>query len=181
QGLLWIGFTAFVLAMLALDLGVFHRGEHVVSHREALVWTVVWISLALVFNAFAFLQFGPQRGLEFLTGYVIEYSLSVDNIFVFLLVFRFFAVPASSQHRVLFWGILGALVMRALFILLGAALISRFHWVIYLFGAFLVFTGIRMLFGKDLEVHPESNPVVRLFQRLVPVTSQYDEAHFTIR
>jgi tellurite resistance protein TerC len=179
--LLWIGFTLFVLMMLALDLGVFHRKAHSVGHREALGWVVFWISLAIVFNVWIFLEFGRQRGLEFLAGYIIEYSLSIDNIFVFVVVFRYFAVPAIAQHRALFWGILGALVMRATFILLGAVLIQRFHWIIYIFGAFLIFTGIKMLKGGDVEVHPERNPVVRLFQRFVPVASFYSEARFFLR
>ena len=179
--LLWIGFTVFVLGMLALDLGVFNRKAHEVSHREALLWTLVWIALAVSFNTWIFLRFGRQPGLEFLTGYLIEYSLSIDNLFVFLLVFRYFAVPKQSQHRALFWGILGALVMRAIFILVGAVLLESFHWVIYLFGGFLVFTGIKMLGGAEIEIHPERNPVVRLFQRFVPVTGQYDGARFLVR
>ena len=179
--LLWIGFTAFVLAMLALDLGVFHRKAHAVGHREALIWTLVWVSLAVSFNVWIFLRFGSQLGLEFLTGYLIEYSLSIDNIFVFIIIFRYFSVPAASQHRALFWGILGALIMRAVFILLGAALIENFHWIIYLFGAFLVYTGYKMVNGHDMEVHPERNPIVRLFQRAVPMTSQYEGSHMLVR
>jgi len=179
--LLWIGFTVFVLAMLALDLGVFHRRAHTVSHREAIFWVVVWVSLALLFNAAVFYYFGSQRGLEFLTGYLIEYSLSVDNIFVFIIIFRYFAVPPGAQHRALFWGILGALIMRALFILLGAVLIQNFHWIIYVFGAFLVFTGIKMLRGQEVEVHPERNPVVHVFHRFIPVTRQYHSAKLFIR
>jgi tellurite resistance protein TerC len=179
--LLWIGFTIFVLAMLALDLGVFHRKAHTVGHREALIWTLVWIGLAVAFNAWIYHEFGAQVGLEFLTGYVLEKSLSVDNIFVFVIIFRYFSVPPAIQHRALFWGILGALVMRAIFILLGAALIENFHWIIYLFGGFLLYTGYKMLNGHDLEVHPERNPVVRLFQRLVPITSQYEGSHMLVR
>ena len=179
--LLWIGFTAFVLAMLALDLGVFHRKAHAVGHREALIWTLVWVSLAVSFNVWIFLRFGSQLGLEFLTGYLIEYSLSIDNIFVFIIIFRYFSVPAASQHRALFWGILGALIMRAVFILLGAALIENFHWIIYLFGAFLVYTGYKMVNGHDMEVHPERNPIVRLFQRAIPMTSQYEGSHMLVR
>src|SRR3954467_8555867 len=135
---LWIGFTLFVLAMLALDLGVFHRKQHVVKVREALVWTAVWISLAMLFNVGVYIWFGPDRALEFLTGYLIEKALSVDNVFVFLVIFSSFGVPAKLQHRVLFWGVLGALALRALFIFVGAAALQRFHWVGYLFGAFLV-------------------------------------------
>ena len=178
---LWIGFTVFVLAMLALDLGVFNRKAHVVKKKEALAWVITWITLAGIFNAWIFSHFGSQHGLEFLTGYVIEYSLSVDNLFVFVLVFRYFAVPESAQHRALFWGILGALVMRAFFILIGAVLLETFNWIIYIFGAFLVYTGIKMLRGADVEVHPERNPIVNLFQRFVPVTRQYSGAKFLIR
>lgn len=178
---LWVGFTVAVLVMLALDLGVFHRKAHSVSHREAITWTIVWISLALSFNTWIFFHFGSQHGLEFLTGYLIEYSLSIDNIFVFLLVFRYFAVPSNSQHRVLFWGILGAMLMRAGFILVGAVLISRFSWIIYVFGAFLVFTGYKMLSGGNVEVHPETNPVVKLFRRFVPLTTRYEGSQLTVR
>jgi len=177
---LWIGFTLFVLAMLALDLGVFHRKAHAVGVREALVWTAVWIALALGFNVGIYVWFGVERAFEFLTGYVIEKALSVDNIFVFLVVFAVFAVPAALQHRVLFWGILGALIMRAIFIVLGAALLQRFHWVIYLFGAFLVFTGIKLLVQRAGEVHPERNPLFRLFRRWVPSVPDYRGAHFIV-
>ena len=178
--LLWIGFTLFVLAMLALDLGVFHRKAHAVRVREALVWTAVWISLALLFNLGVYVWFGAERALEFLTGYVIEKALSVDNLFVFLIVFAVFAVPAALQHRVLFWGILGALIMRAMFIVLGAALLQRFHWVIYIFGAFLVFTGIKLLVQRAGEVHPERNPLFRLFRRCIPAVHDYHGGHFTV-
>jgi len=177
---LWIGFTLFVLAMLALDLGVFHRKAHVVGVREALVWTAVWIALALVFNVGVYVWFGAERALEFLTGYVIEKALSVDNIFVFLVVFAVFAVPAALQHRVLFWGILGALIMRAIFIVLGAALLQRFHWVIYIFGAFLVCTGIKLLVQRDGAAHPERNPLFRLFRRCVPSVPDYRGGHFIV-
>jgi len=177
---LWIGFTVFVLAMLALDLGVFHRKAHEVSVKEALTWTGVWVSLALVFNVGVYFWFGSERALEFLTGYVLEKALSVDNIFVFIVVFSAFAVPAKLQHRVLFWGILGALVMRAIFIVVGAALLHRFHWVIYIFGAFLVFTGVKLLLQRGEEVHPERNPLFRLFRRLVPSVSDYREGAFTV-
>lgn len=177
---LWVGFTVFVLGMLALDLGVFHRKAHEVSVREALGWTAVWISLALVFNLGVYVWFGSERALEFLTGYVIEKALSVDNIFVFIVVFSVFAVPAKLQHRVLFWGILGALVMRAIFIVLGAALLQRFHWVIYVFGAFLVFTGIKLLLHRGDEVHPERNPLFKLFRRLVPSVGDFRDGRFTV-
>jgi TerC family integral membrane protein len=188
---LWAGFVLVVLALLALDLGVFHRKAHAVSTREAAIWTVVWVALALLFNGTIYLFWGwmmpgststnSEAALEFLTGYLIEYSLSVDNIFVFVLIFSFFRVPAAYQHRVLFWGILGALVMRATLILAGTALIEQFHWVIYLFGAFLVFTGIRMAFQKDEELHPDDNPLIKLFRRLMPVTSSYEGQRFFIR
>jgi len=177
---LWVGFLIFVLAMLALDLGVFHRKAHVVRVREALGWTGVWIALALAFNAAVYFWFGRERALEFLTGYVIEKALSVDNIFVFIVIFGAFGVPAKLQHRVLFWGILGALVMRAIFILIGAALLSRFHWIAYVFGAFLIYTGIKLLFEREVEVHPERNRLFRWFQRVVPSVSDYRDGHFTV-
>jgi tellurite resistance protein TerC len=174
----WIAFNGFVLAMLALDLGVFHRTSHEVKLREALVWSAVWVALALVFNALIWSRYGQQRALEFLTGYLIEKSLSVDNIFVFVLIFTYFRVPAQYQHKVLFWGILGALLMRAAFIAAGVTLIQRFHWIIYVFGAFLVVTGIRMAVQQDKEIHPERNPVLRLAKRLMPVSTSYDGDRF---
>jgi tellurite resistance protein TerC len=177
---LWIGFTAFVVAMLVLDLSVFHRRAHEVRMREALLWTGVWIGMALLFNLGVYLGFGARTGLEFLTGYLIEKALSVDNLFVFLVIFAYFRVPGALQHRVLFWGILGALVTRAIFILLGAALLHRFHWVVYIFGGFLVFTGIKLLFQGESEVHPEHNPVLRLFARLVPTVSDYRGTRFSV-
>ena len=186
--LLYALFVAFVLAMLALDLGVFHRKEHVVSLRESLVWTVIWILLAFAFMAFVYYRYetvSPGRGagasLEFLTGYLIEKSLSIDNVFVFLLLFSYFNIPPLHQHRVLFWGILGALIFRAVFIALGALLIAKFHWIIYLFGIFLIFTGIKMAWAKDKQIHPETNPVLRLFRKLVPVTKDYRGKHFFVR
>ena len=177
---LWLGFNVFVLAMLAVDLGVFHRRAHEVSLKEAAAWSAVWISLALCF-AYGIYHFrGPQPGLEFLTGYLIEKALSVDNIFVFVLVFSYFNVPSRYQHRVLFWGILGALVMRGTMIAAGAALIHRFHWVIYLFGGFLIVTGIRMATHPMHAIAPEANPIIRLVRRLVPVTDQYHGQSFFI-
>jgi tellurite resistance protein TerC len=178
---LWVGFNVFVLAMLALDLGVFHKKAHVVTFKESITWTVVWISLALFFNLGVWHYMGPQKGLEFFTGYVIEKSLSVDNVFVFALLFSYFAVPPLYQHKVLFWGILGALIMRAIMIFLGAALIERFTWVIYLFGAFLILTGIKMIVKREEEIHPERNPLVRWFKKLMPVTSDYRGARFFVR
>ncbi|MCE9518421.1 MAG: TerC family protein [Verrucomicrobia bacterium] len=170
---LWIGFNVFVLFMLALDLGVFHRKAHVVTFKESMAWTVVWVTLALLFNLGVWHYMGSQKGLEFFTGYVIEKSLSVDNVFVFALLFSYFAVPALYQHKVLFWGILGALIMRAVMIFLGAALIERFTWIIYIFGAFLILTGIKMIVKREEEIHPERNPLVRWFKKLMPVTNDY--------
>lgn len=178
---LWIGFLVFVLGMLALDLGVFHRSAHEVRTKEALIWSVVWVSLALVFNAGLWWMFGEQRALEFLTGYVIEKSLAVDNIFVFIVIFAYFKVPTMYQHRVLFWGILGALVMRALFIGLGAVLLAKFHWVIYIFGGILVVTAIKMLMQKEGEQDPGDNPAVKLFRRFVPMTQEYRGPAFWVR
>jgi tellurite resistance protein TerC len=167
--------------MLALDLGVFHKKSHKVPVKEALTWSAVWISLSLIFNILVYLKFGKTLALEYLTGYVIEYSLSVDNIFVFILIFTYFGVPDKYQHRVLFWGIIGALVMRAIFIFAGVALINRFHWIVIIFGGFLVFTGIRMLFQKDTEMDPEKNPIVRFFKRFLPVTDEYHGHNFFIK
>lgn len=181
QMLAWIVFNIFVLAMLALDLGVFHRKAHAVRIKEALVWSGVWIALALLFNLGIYYWRGPETALEFLTGYLIEKSLSIDNIFVFLLIFTYFRVPSVYQHKVLFWGILGALVMRAVFIAMGITLMQKFHWVIYLFGGFLILTGIKMAWQKDKEIHPERNPVLTLFRRLMPVTAGYEETKFFVR
>ena len=178
---LWIAFNLFVLAMLALDLGVFNRKAHAPSHKEAAIWSGVWITLALVFSAGLYIWQGPESGTQFLTGYLIEKSLSVDNIFVFVLIFSTFAVPAAYQHRVLFWGVFGALVMRGVFIALGAALLDAFHWIIYLFGAFLVFTGIRIARHKAQQLHPDKNPLVRLARRFVPITQEYAGARFFVR
>lgn len=178
---LWIGFNFFVLCMLALDLGVFHRKAHEVSIREALIWSVVWVSLALLFNVGVYYYAGPQKALEFLTGYLIEKALSVDNIFVFLMVFSYFHVPAKYQHEVLFWGILGAIVMRAVFIFAGVALIQKLHWVIYIFGLFLIVTGIKMVTEHGKKIEPDKNPVLRLFRRWMPVTDQYHEDRFFVR
>lgn len=178
---LWIGFTVFVLALLALDLGVFHRKAHEVSMKEALTWSVVWISLALLFNAGVYSWFGPERGLEFLAGFLIEKALAVDNIFVFVVLFSYFAVPAALQHKVLFWGIIGALIMRAIFIVLGGVLLQQFHWIMYVFGAFLILTGIKLLFQKDSEIHPERNPLFLLFMRFVPTLPTYHGASFFVR
>jgi tellurite resistance protein TerC len=179
--LIWIAFNVFVLGMLALDLGVFHRKAHAVTMREAGIWSVVWIALAMVFNLGIYFAWGQEKALEFLTGYVIEKSLSVDNLFVFLMIFQYFATPSQYQHRVLFWGILGALILRAIFIATGAVLLSNFHWMMYIFGAFLVMTGIKMYLQGDEKIEPERNPVVRLFERWVPISKAYDGQKFFIR
>jgi tellurite resistance protein TerC len=179
--LIWIGFNLFVILMLALDLGVFHRKAHVIKIKEALLWSGFWIALALLFNLGIYFWRGPETALEFLTGYLIEKSLSVDNLFVFLLIFTYFDVPPLYQHKVLFWGILGALIMRAIFIAAGITLMQTFHWIVYLFGGFLIFTGIKLALHKEREIHPERNPVVRLFRRLMPVSDQYEGDKFILR
>ena len=178
---LWIGFNVFVLALLAVDLGVFHRKAHSVSIKEATAWSIVWVSLAMIFNLGIYFTWGEQKALEFFTGYVIEKSLSVDNLFVFVMIFQYFSTPTEYQHRVLFWGILGALILRAIFIAAGSALLHQFHWMIYVFGAFLVFTGIKMLLQGDEKLKPERNPVVRLFERWVPMAREYHGQSFMIR
>jgi tellurite resistance protein TerC len=177
----WIFFNLFVLAMLALDLGIFHRRPHAVKFREALAWSGMWIALAAVFAAIVYFWHGRAATLEFVTGYVIELSLSVDNLFIFLLIFRYFKVPPVHQHKVLFWGILGALLMRAVFILLGVGLIRKFHWIIYFFGALLVYSGIKLFRQENAEIHPEKNPVLRLFRTWVPVTENYEGSSFFVR
>lgn len=188
---IWGAFMAFVLLMLALDLGVFHRKAHKIEMKEALVWSGVWIGLAMIFNLGLFffwdkIQPGSrytndEAGFAFLAGYLIEKALSVDNIFVFLLIFGYFAVPEKYQHRVLFWGIIGALIFRAVFIAAGAALLERFFWMMILFGVFLIATGIKMVLVKDKKMDPERNPLVRLFRRLMPVTSEYHGQKFFTR
>jgi tellurite resistance protein TerC len=178
---MWIAFTVVVLSMLALDLGVFHRKAHVVRPREAFFWSALWVTLAGLFAATLWQLDGHQTAIEFTTGYFVELALSVDNLFVFLLLFRFFKVPEGLQHRVLFWGIVGALVMRAIMITAGAVLLNRFHWIIYVFGAFLVITGIKMLVQKDDEMEPERNPVLKLIRRLVPVTDHFVGDRFFTR
>jgi tellurite resistance protein TerC len=188
---LWIGFNLFVLALLALDLGVFHQKAHRVSIKEATIWSIVWITLSLLFNLAIYLfwdRFVPasdysnsEAALAFLTGYLLEKSLSVDNIFIFVVIFTYFAVPAMYQHRVLFWGILGALIMRGTLIVIGTALLEEFHWIIYVFGAFLIFTGIRMAIERNEEAHPEKNPVIKLLRRIMPVTENYEGDHFFVR
>jgi len=177
----WVIFGAIVVVMLALDLGVFHRKAHVIGTREAAIWSAVWISVALLFNLGIYLHSGSDRALEFFQAWLIEKALSVDNLFVFLVAFSFFAVPAHLQHRVLFWGIVGALITRGVFIAIGAALLANFHFVMYIFGAFLIFTAVRLMRGGDEEPHPEKNPVLRLFRRFVPITKEYAGQHFFVR
>lgn len=178
--LLWSVFNVFIVAMLIIDLVVFHRKEHEVSIREALIWTGVWITLALIFGIGVYYYMGPENALDYYTGYLIEKSLSVDNIFVFLLVFSYFKVPAEYQHKVLFWGIFGALVMRFVFIFVGVALLEQFDWIIYIFGIFLIFTGIKLAMEKDKEVHPERNPVLKLVRKIIPTTRQYYGSNFFV-
>jgi tellurite resistance protein TerC len=176
----WIAFNAFVLGMLALDLGVFHRKAHAVTMREAGIWSAVWVALALVFNAGLYFVWGAEPALQFLTGYLIEKSLSVDNVFVFVMLFSFFAVPEKYQHRVLLWGVLGALVMRGAFIVAGAYMLQQFHWIIYVFGAILLVTGIKM--ARRVEAYdPSSNPVLRLARRLLPLTDRYHGQKFWVK
>jgi tellurite resistance protein TerC len=178
---LWIGFVAFVLTMLVVDLGVLQRRSHAVGWREALAWSGVWVSLALLFNLGIYVRFGPQRALEFFTSYLIEKALSVDNLFVFLVIFGHFGIAAAVQHRVLFWGILGALVLRAAFIVAGGALLETFHWIIYVFGGLLVFTGGKLLWQRDGHVHPERPLIVRVLGRILPVAKVHDGTHFVVR
>jgi tellurite resistance protein TerC len=179
--LFWIIFNVIIISVLALDLGVFNKRAHKITLKEALVWSGVWITIALIFNLFVFLQFGKTKALEFLTGYLIEYSLSIDNIFVFILIFSYFAVKPQYQHKILFWGILGALIMRGIFIFAGVALINKFQWIVILFGGFLVFSGIKMLFQKEeAEVAPERNALVRLFRKFLPVSEITQGDHLFI-
>ena len=179
--LFWILFNLFVLGMLALDLVVFHRRAHAVKFREALMWSGLWIGLAAVFAVIVYYWHGRAASLQFVTGYVIELSLSIDNLFVFLLIFRYFRVPSAHQHKVLFWGILGALVMRAVFIVLGVGLIKKFQWIIYIFGALLVYSGIKLFRQQEAEIHPERNPLLRLFRKWMPVTKDYVGNKFFVR
>jgi tellurite resistance protein TerC len=178
--LLWIGFIVFVLFMLALDLGVFNRKPHEISWKEAAVWSCVWISLALLFNVGIYFLFGADHALEFTAGYLIEKALAVDNIFVFMVIFRAFAVPANEQHRVLYWGVLGALVMRAIFIFAGGAFLQRFHWAMYVFGGLLVVTGVRLLFDKHDVQETENNKVLKIVTRILPATREYAGDRFTV-
>ena len=177
----WILFILFILLMLGIDLGIFHRKAHSVSFKESLLWTMVWMGLAMLFNALIYFWKGPDKALEFLTGYLIELSLSVDNLFVFILIFGYFHVASQYQYRILFWGILGALILRVIFIFAGAALLVKFHWMIYLFGGILIFSGYKMFFQKDKKVDPEKNPVLRLFKRFFPVTNQSEGSKFFVK
>ncbi|HYF02501.1 MAG TPA: TerC family protein [Patescibacteria group bacterium] len=181
EGLWFVGFNIFVLIMLALDLGVFNRKQHTIGVKEALLWSVFWITLALIFNGMIWHWFGTQKALEFLTGYLIEKSLSVDNLFVFLLVFSYFRVPAQYQHKILFWGIIGALVMRGVLIFVGAALIEQFHWILYIFGAFLVYSGYKMAFHHDDEMDLADNAAIRILKKFIPITHEYHESNFTTK
>ena len=175
---LWVGFNLLVLLMLAVDLGIFHRKDHEISIKEGLVWSVIWTVVAFVFNIGVYFWHGSDVAVQFLTGYIIERSLSVDNIFVFLLIFTYFQVPAKFQYKILIWGILGALIMRGLFIVLGAFLIAQFHWILYLFGVFLVVTGIKMGFGKDKKIEPEKNPMLKLMRKFLPIAEGYEDGKF---
>ena len=177
----WVIFNAFVLLMLALDLGVFHKKLHVVSVKEALIWSGVWIFLALCFNGLIYFKFGEIKALEFFTGYVIEKALSVDNIFVFVLIFTYFQIPSIYQHKVLFWGIIGALIMRVIFIFAGVALLEKFHWTIYVFGGILIFTGIKMLLEKDKKIEPDKNPLIKFFKKIMPTTNELHGDKFFIK
>jgi tellurite resistance protein TerC len=181
QLLFWILFNLFVLAMLALDLGLLQRPGHAAKFREALSWSLLWIALAGAFAVLLYFRYGHATSVEFVTGYVIELSLSVDNLFIFLLIFRYFRVAADHQHKVLFWGIVGALVMRAVFIVVGIGLIRRFHWITYIFGVLLVYSGIKLFRQNDSGIQPENNPVLRLFRRWVPVTEDYEGDKFLVR
>lgn len=179
--LLWVGFFILVLAMLAIDLGVSRRRNQAMSLRTAALWTGVWIGVALCFNIGIVIWRGVEPGLEFFTAYLIEKALSVDNLFVFVLIFSIFGVPAAYQRRVLFWGVIGALVMRGVFIAAGAALLHQFHWLMYVFGAFLIFTGIKLARGGETEIDPERNPLIRLFRRIMPVTEHLEGERFFVR
>lgn len=177
----WIIFNVFVILMLALDLGVFHRKSHDVSLKEALTWTFVWVFLALVFNAIIYFWRGQQHALEFFTGYLVEKALSVDNIFVFIMIFTYFQVPSKYQHKVLFWGILGALIMRVIFIFAGVALLEKFHFTIYLFGALLIFTGYKMFYHQNSKIDPEKSPLIKFFKKFMPVTPALHDDNFFVK
>ncbi|MBI2536277.1 MAG: TerC family protein [Gemmatimonadetes bacterium] len=179
--MLWLIFAVAVVALLALDLGVFHRRPHEIKFREALGWSAAWFTAALLFMWVVYFWRGSEHAVAFLTGYLVEWSLSADNVFVFLVIFSYFRVPAGYQHKVLFWGIVGAVIMRAIMITAGVVLIHTFHWIVYLFGAFLIFTGVHVAFQRDQEIHPERNPVVKLVRRMFPMTKRYHGPGFFIR
>ncbi len=180
ESLLLLFFNIFVLCMLALDLGIFQRKAHFPEMKEALTWSVVWIVLSLLFNLYIWYDFGSTKALEFLTGYLVEKALSVDNIFVFIVIFTYFRVPAEYQHKVLFWGVLGAVLMRAIFIVVGAALVAKFHWLLYIFGVFLIYTAVKLARQKDEDIHPESNPFLKFCRKLFPITPDYEESRFFV-
>jgi tellurite resistance protein TerC len=177
----WLGFFAIVGSMLALDLFVFNRKAHEIKFKEAILTSLFWIGLSLVFNVGVYYMYGSQKALEFFTGFIIEKSLSVDNLFVFIMVFSYFNVPSVYQHKILFWGIIGAIVMRAIFIFTGVAIIQKFSWVIFVFGGLLIYTGFKMAFEKEKELHPEKNPVLRLMKRFIPLTNSHQGGHFFIK
>lgn len=181
QTMMWAGFALLMTIMFVLDLGVFNRKSHEIRFREALTWTIVWVSLALIFNAGVYYLLGQTKALEFFTGYIIEESLSVDNLFVFIMIFNYFHITKAHQPKILKWGILGALVMRACFILVGIELIERFHWMIFVFGALLVFTGLKMAFGGEEKIEPEKNLLVRVVRKFVPITKRIRDDRFFIR
>ena len=177
----WIGFILFIGLMLAIDLGIFHRKSHVVSFKESLGWTFLWMGLAAIFCGIVYFWKGSEKSIEFLTGYIIELSLSVDNLFIFILIFSYFQVPSAYQHKVLFWGIIGALVMRVIFIFAGVALINKFHWIIYVFGSIIIISGVKMLFQKDKKLEPEKNPLIKLLRKMIPVSNEYHGDKFFVR
>ena len=177
----WVGFNALVVGLLLLDLFVFHKEAHEVKPKEAALWSVFWVVLSMLFNLFVYLEFGPQAGIEFLTGYLIEKSLSVDNLFVFVMIFSYFRVPARYQHRVLFWGIIGALLLRAFLIGVGSYLIEQFDWMIYVFGGFLVYTGVRMSLEKETAIEVEANPLIKVLRKVLPITNRYHDQRFLVR
>jgi tellurite resistance protein TerC len=178
---LWVGFNILVLAMLALDLGIFHRKDHKISVKEGLIWSGIWIAVALLFNLVVLLLEGHEKAVQFFTGYLIERALSIDNIFIFLLIFTYFKVPEKYQYKVLFWGILGALIFRGLFIALGVIIIAKFHWVLYIFGVFLLFTGIKMAVSEETKIEPEKNPVLKFIRRFLPISNNYEKGRFFAR
>ncbi|TSA33953.1 MAG: TerC family protein [Porphyromonadaceae bacterium] len=181
NALMWAGFVVFIILMLLVDLVVFNRKTHEIKMKEALLLSLFWISLAIVFNLGVWRYLGQQKALEFLAAYLIEESLSIDNLFVFILIFAYFQVNPKYQHKILFWGIVGAMVLRAIFIITGVALINKFHWIIYIFGAFLIFTGIRMAFDKGSKIEPDKNPIIKLVKRIIPVTTDHRYGKFFVR